>query len=142
MVEGDPIFLSIEPAGALNFRTGKDESTMNDPETTKKLDRIANLLIANLVVMAVAGGGLVLGLLPKLGRVADTTERVEQRFQEFADEVQPVVSAGAGKAIESIRKIDAERLSKSATEHSDEIIGEAAERAKRYLNRDKKDESE
>lgn len=115
---------------------------MDNLETTKKLDRIAFLLAANLLVMAIGAGGLVVGLLPRLERVAATTERVEQRFQAFADEVQPVVSAGAGKAIESIKKIDADRLSKTATERSDELIGAASDRAKRYLGRDKKEESE
>ena len=115
---------------------------MDNPETTQKLDRIAYLLVANLIVMAIGAGGLVIGLLPKLERVAHTTERVEQRFQSFADEVQPVLSAGAGKAIESIQKIDADRLSKAATERSDELIGAAAERAKRYLGKDKTDDTE
>lgn len=115
---------------------------MDHPETTKKLDRITYLLAANLLVMAIGAGGLVVGLLPKLERVTHTTERVEQRFQAFADEVQPVVSAGAGKALESINKIDADHLSKIATERSDELMKAAAERAKRFLNRDKKDESE
>jgi hypothetical protein len=114
---------------------------MDNPETTRKLDRIAYLLAANLLVMAIGAGGLVVGLLPKLERVAHTTERVEQRFQSFADEVQPVVSAGAGKAIESIKKIDADRLSKAATERSDELIGAAFDRTKRYLGRDKKEDS-
>ena len=114
---------------------------MDNPEITKKLDRIAYLLAANLLVMAIGAGGLVVGLLPKLERVADTTERVEQRFQSFADEVQPVVSAGASKAIESIKKIDADRLSQTATERSDELIGAASDRAKRYLGRDKKEDS-
>jgi hypothetical protein len=114
---------------------------MDNPETSKKLDRITYLLAANFLVMAIGAGGLVVGLLPKLERVTHTTERVEQRFQAFADEVQPVVSAGAGKAIESIKKIDADLLSKTATERSDELLRAAAEKAQRYLNRDKKEES-
>jgi ABC-type tungstate transport system permease subunit len=115
---------------------------MENLETSKKLDRITYLLAANLLVMAIGAGGLVIGLLPKLERVTHTTERVEQRFQAFADEVQPVVSAGAGKAIESIKKIDADLLSKTATERSDELIRAASEKAKRYLNRDKKEGNE
>jgi hypothetical protein len=114
---------------------------MENLETSKKLDRITYLLAANLFVMTVGAGGLMAGLLPKLERVAHTTERVEQRFQSFADEVQPVVSAGAGKAIESIKKIDADRLSKAVTDRSDELIDAASEKAKRYLSRDKKAES-
>jgi uncharacterized protein YoxC len=72
---------------------------MDSPETAKKLDRIANLLIANLILMAIAAAALIVGLLPKLERisrsserVAKGTERVDQRFQSFADEVQPVIS--------------------------------------------------
>ena len=65
-----------------------------------------------------------------------STERVEQRFQDFANEVQPVVSAGAGKAIESIKKMDAEQLSKTATERSGQLIDAAAEKARRFLSRD------
>ena len=70
-----------------------------------------------------------------------TTERVEARFQSFADEVQPVVTAGAGKAIESIQKMDADRLSETATEKADTLIEAAAESAKRYLERNQ-DEKE
>jgi uncharacterized protein YoxC len=72
---------------------------MDSPETAKKLDRIANLLIANLILMAIAAAALIVGLLPKLERIsrsserfAKGTERVDQRFQSFADEVQPVIS--------------------------------------------------
>jgi hypothetical protein len=114
---------------------------MNNPEIIKKLDRIAYLLFANLIMIAIGAGGLVVGLLPKLERVVHTSERVEHRFQSFADEVQPIVSAGAGKAIETIMKIDAERLSKTATERSDELIGAASQRAKRFLDRNKKEEA-
>ncbi len=115
--------------------------TMRNSDTGKKLDRITYLLAANLFVMTVGAGGLVAGLLPKLERVTHTTERVEQRFQSFADEVQPVVSAGAGKAIESIKMIDADRLSKAVTDRSDKLIDAASEKAKRYLSHDKKAES-
>lgn len=119
---------------------------MDHPETSKKLDRIANLLIANLIFMAIAAAAFIVGLLPKLERisrsserVAQSTERVDQRFQSFADEVQPVVSAGADIAKESIDKIDTERLSKK----SDELIDAATDRAKHFLGLDKeKKESE
>ena len=120
---------------------------MDHPETTKKLDRIANLLVANLIFIAIAAVALILGLLPKLEcisrsgeRVAQSTERVDQRFQSFADEVQPVVSAGAGIAIDSIEKIDADRLSRTATEKSDQLIDAASERVKRLLGTDMKKE--
>lgn len=120
---------------------------MDHPETTRKLDRIANLLLANLIFMAIAAVALIVGLLPKLERisrsserVARSTERVDQRFQSFADEVQPVVSAGAGIAIESIEKIDTDRLSKTATEKSDQLIDAASDRVKRLLGTDKKKE--
>ena len=33
---------------------------MDHPETSKKLDRIAYLLVANLIVMAIGAGGLVI----------------------------------------------------------------------------------
>src|SRR5687767_9647799 len=105
---------------------------MDHPETTKKLDRIANLLIANLMVMLIGAAALVVGLLPKLERVASgtervakSTERVDQRFQSFADEVQPVVSAGADVAIDSLNKIK-----------SDELIDSASDKAKRFLGID------
>lgn len=113
---------------------------MDNPAVSKKLTWIICLLAANLLVMVTLGGALVFGLLPKVERAVQTTERVEARFQSFADEVQPVVSASAGKAVETIKKIDAERLSETATEKSDALIGAAAERAKRFLERDKKQE--
>lgn len=109
-------------------------------ELAKKLDRIAFLLLLNLVAFGVAVLAIAGGLLPMLLSVSRSTARVEQRFQEFADEVQPVVSAGAGKAIETISGIDAGRLSDTATESSDELIRSAGERAKRYLERPKRGE--
>ncbi len=105
---------------------------MDYPETNKKLDRIANLMIANLIVMAIVAAAFIVGLLPKLERmasgterVAKSTERVDQRFQTFADEVQPVVSAGADIAIDSLNKIK-----------SDELIDSASDKAKRFLGLD------
>lgn len=115
---------------------------MDNPETSKKLDLIAYLLMANLFAMTIGAVGLLVGFLPKLERVVHTTERVEHRFQSFADEVQPVVSAGAEKAIESINKMDTDRLSQTATERSDELIRAASEKAKRFLNRDVKEPQE
>lgn len=120
---------------------------MDHPETTKKLDRIANLLILNLVVMFIAAAALIVGLLPKLERVtnstervAKSTERVDQRFQSFADEVEPVVSATADMAKQSIDQIDTDRLSKSATDKSDELIDAATDKAKRLLGLDEEKE--
>ncbi len=71
---------------------------------------------------------IVFGLPPKLVRAVQSTERVEARFQSFANEVQPVVSAGAGKTIEAIKKMDADRLSETATEKADSLMDAAAER--------------
>jgi hypothetical protein len=52
-----------------------------------------------------------------------------------------VVSAGADIAKQSIDKIDTDRLSKSATEKSDQLIDAATDKAKRFLGLDKeKDE--
>jgi len=86
----------------------------------------------------VAGEAVEAGpLLPKVERAVQTTERVEARFQAFADEVQPIVTTGAGKAVETIKEIDAERLSETATEKTDSLIDAAAERAKRLLENDK-----
>lgn len=120
---------------------------MDHPNNSKKLDRIANLLILNLIVMFIGAAVLIVGLLPKLERisrsserVAQSTERVDQRFQSFADEVQPVVSAGADIAKQSIDKIDTDRLSKSATEKSDQLIDAATDKAKRLLGIDKEKE--
>ncbi len=120
-------------------------SFMDHPETTKKLDRIANLLILNLIVMFIGAAALIVGLMPKLERitksserVAQSTERVDQRFQSFADEVQPVVSAGADIAKQSIDKIDTERLSKK----SDQLIDAATDKAKRLLGIDKEKNGE
>lgn len=110
---------------------------MSESEIAKKLDRVSLLLTLNLVCMLVAAGGLLGGLLPMLLKIGNTTERVEKRFQEFANEVQPVVATGAGKAIETLKKVDADRLSETATESSDVLIKAAAERAKRYLEEKK-----
>jgi hypothetical protein len=110
---------------------------MNDSDLSKKLTWMIALLAANLLVTVAVACAMVFGLLPKIERAVQTTERVEARFQSFADEVQPVVTAGAGKAIETIKKMDADRLSDTATEKTDTLIDAAAERAKRFLERDK-----
>lgn len=112
---------------------------MNGTESSRKLTWVIWLLAANLIVMAIAAGAMVFGLLPKIERAIETTERVEARFQAFADEVQPVMIAGAGKAIETITKMDANKLSDTATEKTDSLMDAAAERAKRFLDRDKGD---
>jgi ATP-dependent protease HslVU (ClpYQ) peptidase subunit len=97
------------------------------------------LSAANFVAILAGSAAIIFGLLPKLERTVQTTERVEARFQKFADEVQPVLTAGAGKAVEAIQKIDANRLSKTATEKTDKLLDAAAERAKRFIDSDKKD---
>ncbi|MCC9658870.1 hypothetical protein [Rhodopirellula halodulae] len=109
---------------------------MNETDLSKKLTWMVRLLAANLFVTSLAVAGLVFGLLPKVERAVSTTERMEARFQRFADEVQPVVTASAGKAIETIQQMDAERLSETATERTDALMEAAADRAKRFLERD------
>ena len=101
------------------------------------LQRLVWLAAANLAVMAILLVTFVVLLIPKLERAVSTTERVEARFQSFADDVQPVVGAGAGKAIEAIKQMDAKRLSETATDSSDDTIRAIGERAKRFLDRDK-----
>lgn len=110
---------------------------MNDSESSKKLTWVICLLAANLLVVVAGAGAMVFGLLPKIERAVQTAERVEARFQSFADEVQPVVTTGAGKAIETIKKIDADKLSKTATEKTNTLLDAAGERAKRLLEGDK-----
>lgn len=113
---------------------------MNDSELSKKMSLLIGLTGANLIVMTIAAGATTFGVLPKIERAVQTTERVEARFQSFANEVQPVLTAGADKAIETISKMDAKRLSETATEKTDAILDAAADRAKRFLDRDKKQE--
>lgn len=110
---------------------------MENPEVSKKLNWMICLLTANLLVMVAVGCAIVFGLLPKIERAVQTTERVEARFHSFANEVQPVVTAGAGKAIETIKKMDTDRLSETVTEKTDSLIDAAAQNAKRFLDRDK-----
>lgn len=110
---------------------------MNDTLAVHKLTWVVGLLAANLIVMTIAAGAMVFGLLPKIERAIQSTERVEARFQAFADEVQPVLTAGAGKAIETITKMDGDKLSKTATESTDSLMDAATDRAKRFLDRGK-----
>ena len=110
---------------------------IRDSDHSKQLTYILFLLATNVVAMVVVAGALIFGLLPKIERAIQAVERVEDRFQSFADEVQPVVTAGAGKAIETIQKMDATKLSETATEKTDTILEAAGERAKRFLDRDK-----
>ncbi len=122
---------------------------MSDADSSKKLTWVVGLLAANLLVMTIGAGAIVFMLLPKVERAVvaseraiEATERVESRFQSFADEVQPVLTAGAGKAVEAISKVDADRLSETATEKADSLLDAAAEKAKRFLDRDKEDKQE
>lgn len=115
---------------------------MTDADISQKLSWVVRLLAANLLVMAAATGTLLFGLLPKVERGIQTTERVEARFQAFADEVQPVLGATADKAIETVKKMDAEKLSKTATDKTNALLDTAAERTKRFLNRDITDDQE
>lgn len=112
---------------------------MTDNESSKKLTWIVRLLAANLLVLAIASVALLFGLLPKIERAVSTAERVEARFYSFADDVQPVLSAGAGKAIETIQKMDADKLSETATDKTNSLMDAAAEKAKRLLNRKDKE---
>jgi hypothetical protein len=70
----------------------------NNAELIAGVRRLTWLASANLAVMAVLLVALVAMLIPKLERAVSTTERVEARFQSFADDVQPVVGAGAGQS--------------------------------------------
>lgn len=110
---------------------------VSSSDVSQKLTWMVWLLGANLVVVMIAAAAIVVSLLPKVERAVQTAERVEGRFQSFADEVQPVLTASAGKAIETIRGMDAERLSETATKKADSLMDTAAERAKRFLERDK-----
>ncbi|QDT04892.1 hypothetical protein K227x_32890 [Rubripirellula lacrimiformis] len=109
------------------------------PETSRTeihLTRLVWLATANLVAMTVLAIALVVGLLPKIERAVAVSERTEARFDEFADSVQPVLSASAGVAIDGIKAMDVERLSEQFDEHSDTLLDAAAQRAKRYLEGD------
>lgn len=100
-----------------------------------RLNWIVRLLAANLIVLIILGVGLIFALLPKVERAVQVSERVEGRFQEFADKVQPVLESGAGKAVETIRKMDADRMSETATESTNSVMEAAAEKAKKLLKR-------
>lgn len=110
---------------------------MDEKQITQRLSWMVYLLAANLIVTLAGTVALVFGFLPRLERAVQATERVEARFQGFADDVQPVVTAGAGKAIETIKQMDAKRLSESATDKADALLDSATDRAKRFLERDK-----
>ncbi|MES2789610.1 MAG: hypothetical protein V4719_08315 [Planctomycetota bacterium] len=109
----------------------------SESSSSRKLTVIIYLLAANVVVVAITAGVVGIGLLSKLERAVKATERIEARFHDFADAVQPVVSAGAGKAVEAIKKMDADKLSATATEKTNSLINSAAEKAKRFLDKDK-----
>ena len=109
------------------------------PPSEKYLRRLVWLGVINLTAVVLLGAAVLVGLLPKLERMVAASERVEARFQAFADEVQPVIGAGASKAVETLGKIDAEKLSETATESSDAAIRAAGERAKRWLDREGRD---
>lgn len=114
-----------------------DSAGKSDPVGTR-LQVLICLNAANLVIMIGLSVLVLLFVLPKLERAVRTTERVEARFQQFADEVQPVLSASSSKAVETIQGMDAERLSKTATESSDKTLEALGELAKQYLEERRK----
>ena len=105
--------------------------------TQKQVTLIIYLLAGNLVALVIGSAALVLGLLPKLERVTQSTERVEARFHSFADTVEPVLTAGVGKSIEAIKSIDSKKLSETATKAADGVIDAAGQKVKRFLDNDK-----
>ncbi|MEL6898739.1 MAG: hypothetical protein AAFP90_21790 [Planctomycetota bacterium] len=52
-----------------------------------------------------------------------------------------MLTAGADKAVEAISKMDADKLSETATEKTDSLTNATAERAKRFLDRDKAEDN-
>lgn len=92
-------------------------------------------LVASAVTAVVLIGVLGFVALGKLERMTQIAERTEQRLNTLADTVEPVMAAGGSKAVEAIANIDAEE----AADKGDEVIGEAAERAKRFFRKDQDD---
>lgn len=99
----------------------------------QRLNQIVWLLAANLVVTLAFVAIVLVGVMPKIDRAVGVTERVEARFQSFADDVQPVIKSGAGKTVDAIEGMD----TKGMSERANEVIDAAADRAKRALEKDK-----
>jgi len=113
----------------------ESESFMSKEETElNTAKQISLLLVAIIVGITTIGFMCFWAFMAKVERVVQTTERIEARFQSFANEVQPVVSASAGKAIEAIQKVDADKLSETVTEKTDNLINSASDRAKRKIS--------
>lgn len=88
-----------------------------------RLDIIITIMLATYVGSSVVFGIYGLQILRRTdraigvaARMASTLERMETRFHEFADETLPVVGAGAEKAVESLKKLDADAISEKATD--------------------------
>lgn len=112
---------------------------MNGSDVSSQMTWVIRLLTLNLVALIIGAGTLIFGFLPKIERAIQATERVESRFQDFADNVEPVLTAGAGKAIQTIQGMNAEQLSETATENVDSLLDAATEHAKRFLEKNKTD---
>ncbi len=112
---------------------------MSNESSNNSLRYLCVINTVQAVVIAALGCVLVFQLLPKAERGVQVAERMEARFQAFADEVQPVVSAGAGKAIEAVRKMDADKLGATATEAVDTTIDAAKDRVKKFIDGKKKE---
>lgn len=107
---------------------------------SKALIALVVLGVLQLVVIVILGAVLIGTAMPKLERGVQVAERVEGRFNGFADKVEPVITAGAGKAIDAIKGMDAGKISGAATEGVTETLEAGKERAKRFFNKDKKEE--
>jgi hypothetical protein len=115
------------------------ELMMSNESSNSSVRFLCFITAVQTVVIIALGCVLVFSLLPKAERGVQVAERIEARFQAFADEVQPVVSAGAGKAIEAVRKMDADKLGATATEAVDTTIGAAKDRVKKFIDGKKKE---
>jgi outer membrane murein-binding lipoprotein Lpp len=90
------------------------DETQKDLLTQMKI--LTTTVVVQAVVLVAAVVVVAISVLPKVERVTSTAERLEARFQSFANKVEPVVETGAAKAVELIRKIDSELVGEKLTE--------------------------
>jgi hypothetical protein len=111
-------------------------------ETQKDLHTMVKILtfvvIGQAIGLLLALGWIGVSILPKVERITSTAERLEARFQSFAEKVEPVIATGAAKAVESIRQIDSHVVGEKLTEGVSETVDGAKGRLKRILDGDQK----
>ncbi|MEM9478170.1 MAG: hypothetical protein AAGA58_00765 [Verrucomicrobiota bacterium] len=102
----------------------------------KRQRQVIGLLTANLITIVVGAAIISILFLMESRKIRASVERIETRFHTIADDVQPVVSTGAGKVVEGMENLDVEGISKTLSDKSNALLEAASDKAIDFLKKD------